>query len=96
MVSYLWKRYFWVGMSSIARVWATKCLNCVIGKRGTQAKAPLCSKSTSYPFETVALDFLLLGRPLDMHPYFLVVTDVFSHYALAICTQFPVTGVGGI
>lgn len=87
MVSLLRRRFYWVGMSRSARAWANECMNCILGKRGTQPKAPLCSLSPSYPFEIVALDFLSLGRPFDTYPYVLVITDVFSRYALAVPTR---------
>lgn len=76
-----------MGMSTNARTWAAECLNCVVGKRGGSQKAPLCPISVSYPFEIVATDFLSLGRPSDTFQYILVITDLFSRYALAVPTR---------
>ena len=87
MMSLLRRRFFWVGMSASARAWTTECTTCVVGKRGQQPKAPLCPIPSSFPFETVALDFLSLGRPADPYQYILVITDLFSRYALAVPTK---------
>lgn len=87
MVSLLRRRFYWVGMSTSARKWAAECTTCIVGKLGTQPKAPLCPIPSSYPFETVALDFLSLGRPSDAYQYILVITDLFSRYALAVPTK---------
>ncbi|KAF7642910.1 hypothetical protein LDENG_00248420 [Lucifuga dentata] len=38
----------------------------------------------SYPFEVVGVDYFSLGRPEDAYPYILVMTDLFSKYALAV------------
>ena len=57
------------------------------GKLGAPPKAPLCPIPSSYPFETVALDFLSLGRPSDTYQYILVITDLFSRYVLAVPTK---------
>ncbi|KAL2093598.1 hypothetical protein ACEWY4_010910 [Coilia grayii] len=87
MVSLLRRRFYWPGMSTHARKWAAECSTCVVQKLGAQPKAPLCPISSSYPFETVALDFLSLGRPSDTYQYILVITDLFSRYALAVPTK---------
>lgn len=87
MVSLLRRRFYWVGMSTSARKWAAECTTCIVGKLGAQPKAPLCPTPSSYPFETVALDFLSLGRPSDTYQYILVITDLFSRYALAVPTK---------
>lgn len=87
MMSLLRRRFFWTGMSKNARAWSAECTTCVVGKAGAQPKAPLCPIPSSYPFETVALDFLTLGRPADTYQYILVITDLFSRYALAVPTK---------
>lgn len=50
-------------------------------------RAPLQSIQSTYPFEVVGLDYLSLGRPADAYPYILVITDLFSRYAVAVPTQ---------
>ena len=87
MMSLLRRRFFWVGMSASARAWTTECTTCVVGKLGQQPKAPLCPIPSSFPFETVALDLLSLGRPVDPYQYIVVITDLFSRYALAVPTK---------
>lgn len=87
MMSLLRRRFYWTGMSRNARAWSAECITCVVGKAGAQPKAPLCSIPSSYPFETVAIDYLTLGRPADTYQYILVITDLFSRYALAVPTK---------
>lgn len=67
--------------------WTDTCLQCVCTKAGPEVRTLLMSITTSYPFEVVGLDYLSLGRPEDRYPYILVLTDLFSKYALAVPTK---------
>ena len=58
-----------------------------MSKAGPEQRAPLKSIVSSYPFKVVGLDYLSLGRPTDVYPYILVMTDLFSRYAFAIPTK---------
>ncbi|KAL2095651.1 hypothetical protein ACEWY4_007799 [Coilia grayii] len=87
MMSLLRRRFFWVGMSAMARAWTAECATCLVAKPGQQQRAPLCPILSSFPFETVALDFLSLSHPADSYQYNLVITDLFSRYALAVPTK---------
>ena len=84
VLSILRRRFFWPGMSRDIRVWTQECLTCLVSKAGPEIRAPLQSIKCSYPFELVGLDYLSLGRPADAFPYILVITDLFSRYALAV------------
>lgn len=64
-----------------------ECPQCVVSKAGPETRAPLQPIQCSYPFEIVALDDLSLGRPADAYPYILVMTDLFSRYAVAVPTR---------
>jgi hypothetical protein len=84
VLSILRRRFFWPGMSRDVRVWTQECPTCLVSKAGPEIRAPLQSIKCSYPFELVGLDYLSLGRPADAFPYILVITDLFSRYALAV------------
>lgn len=83
----LWKRYFWPGMRRDSTAWASHCPRCVLYKAGPEVRAPLVPIETSYPFHLVGIDFLSLGRPGDPYPYVLVMTDLFSKFAIAVPTK---------
>ena len=87
VLSILRRRFFWPGMSKTVQTWTRECPTCVLSKRGLEPRAPLKPIQSSYPFEIVGLDYLSLGRPADTYPYILVITDLFSRYALAVPTK---------
>ncbi|KAL2102866.1 hypothetical protein ACEWY4_002034 [Coilia grayii] len=80
-------RAFWIGMARDLRDWTAECHQCVLGRPGSEVKAPLQPVVSRYPFEILALDYLSLGRVTDSHPCILVVTDLFSRYAVAVSTR---------
>lgn len=80
-------RAFWIGMARDLRHWTAECHQCVLGRAGPEVKAPLQPVVSRYPFEILALDYLSLGRVTDSHPCILVVTDLFSRYAVAVPTR---------
>lgn len=87
MVQVLRPRVYWVGMTEDSRRWAGECQPCILGRAGPEIRAPLQPVVSHYPFEILALDYLSLGRVGDAHPYILVMTDLFSRYAVAVPTR---------
>uniref|UniRef100_A0A8C7YMG5 Gypsy retrotransposon integrase-like protein 1 n=1 Tax=Oryzias sinensis TaxID=183150 RepID=A0A8C7YMG5_9TELE len=81
------QRCYWPGMSQDIGVWTDSCTQCIINKAGPSGRAPLHPICTSYPFEVVGVDYLSLGRPSDRYQYILVITDLFSKYAIAVPTK---------
>ncbi|KAL2087264.1 hypothetical protein ACEWY4_018323 [Coilia grayii] len=81
------RRFFWAGMATDCSAWAQDCVACALSKARPEARAPLQSIRTTYPFEVVGLDYLSLGRPADTYPYILVITALFSRYAVAVPTR---------
>lgn len=80
----LWERVYWFGMTQDSQNWTTECPECILGRPGPEVRAPLQPIVTQYPFEVVALDYLSLGREGDVYPCILVMTDLFSRYAVSI------------
>lgn len=87
LLAALRERFFWIGMSRDNHEWGGECTQCVLNQVAAGPKAPLCAIESSYPWETLALDYLSLGRPGDSHPYILVIVDLFSRFAFAIPTS---------
>lgn len=81
------ERVFWIGMSQDNHKWGQECPQCVLNHSAADARAALCGIESSYPWETLALDYLSLGRPGDSHPYILVMVDLFSRFAFAVPTR---------
>uniref|UniRef100_A0A8C1UI43 Gypsy retrotransposon integrase-like protein 1 n=1 Tax=Cyprinus carpio TaxID=7962 RepID=A0A8C1UI43_CYPCA len=88
-LSLLKERFFWYRMRRDSIGKAAECPRCVVYKAGPKVIAPLVPIETSYPFHMVGIDFLSLGHPGDTHPYILVMTNLFSKYALAVPTRDP-------
>lgn len=86
-LSLLRRRFFWPLMSRDCNEFARECAQCAICKAGPEVRAPLQSIQSTYPFEVVGLDYLSLGRSGDAYPYILVITDLFSRYAVAVPTR---------
>ncbi|KAK7883852.1 hypothetical protein WMY93_026975 [Mugilogobius chulae] len=83
-VTTLKQRCYWPGMDKDCEEWGKACLHCLYNKARPDGRAPLVPIETSYPFEIVGIDYLSLGRPGDRYPYILVMTDLFSKYAIAV------------
>lgn len=71
-------------MTQDVKEWTETCIQCVFAKIGPEVRVPLVTISTSYPFEVLGVDCLFLRRPHDQYLYILVMTDMFSKYALAV------------
>lgn len=80
-------RLFWIGMNGDNRRWGRECPQCCLNRPTDGPRAPLCSIESSYPWETLALDYLSLNRPGDRYPYILVMVDLFSRFAFAVPTR---------
>lgn len=72
MEALLRRSFYWPGMTTNIQEWTSKCASCVQQKKGPEVRAPLAPIVTSYPLETVAIDYLSLGRHGDTYPYLLV------------------------
>ena len=81
------QRYFWPGMAKDFAIWGQECRQCIPNKSGPVVRAPLVSIQSTYPFQIVGIDYVSLGRSGDSHPYILVMTDLFSKYAVAVPTK---------
>lgn len=87
MEALLRKAFYWPGMTTDLQEWASKCASCVQQKRGPEERAPLVPILTSYPLETVSIDYLSLGRHDDTYPYLLVMNDLITKYGWAVPTK---------
>uniref|UniRef100_A0A8C6UUI6 Gypsy retrotransposon integrase-like protein 1 n=1 Tax=Neogobius melanostomus TaxID=47308 RepID=A0A8C6UUI6_9GOBI len=81
------RSFFWPHMGEDVRKWTTQCTSCCEHKAGPEVRAPLQPIQSSYPLETVAIDFLSLGNPQSPYPYVLVMTDLFSRFGWAVPTK---------
>lgn len=86
-LSMLRRSFYWLQMEKRVRDWTTSCERCVRHKGRGDGQAPLSPVLTHAPLQTVAVDFLTLGRPADSYQYILVATDLFTKYAWAIPTR---------
>lgn len=86
LLTALRERLFWVGMGRDNHRWGRECPQCILSSASEGPRAPLCSIQTSYPWETLALDYLSLNRPGDHYQYILVMVDLFSRFAFAVPT----------
>lgn len=87
MAALLRQRYFWPGMARDGVGWTQQCPQCINNKAGPEVRAPLVPIESTYPFQIVGIDYLSLGRAADSYPYILVMTDLFSKYAVAVPTR---------
>lgn len=79
--------FFWPNLGQDVREWSASCPQCTQRKNRPEVRAPLMPITTSYPLETVAMDYLSLGRPGDYYQHILVMTDLFSRYSWAVPTR---------
>ena len=79
--------FYWPKLGEDVKCWVAECPQCVQRKPGPEVRAPLVPITTSYPMETLAIDYLSLGRPNDTYPYLLVMTKLFSRYRWAVPTK---------
>ncbi|XP_063845408.1 uncharacterized protein LOC135091586 [Scylla paramamosain] len=81
-------RFAWPGLHEDIKLYVAKCKVCVMGKEeGVRAKTKLGTLEANRPWEVLAVDFTLLDPARDGKENVLVVTDVFSKFALAFPTK---------
>ena len=82
------QRCYWPGMSSAVAYWCQNCERCQVAK-DTQpaARALMGHLLASRPNEILAMDFTMLEPTHSGLENFLVMTDVFSKYTLAVATR---------
>lgn len=81
-------RFAWLGLHDDIKKYVAECKVCVMGKEeGVWAKTKLGTVEASCPWEVLAVDFSLLDPARDGKENVLVVTDVFSKFALAFPTK---------
>ena len=83
------KRSFaWPGLHEDIKSYIAKCKTCAVSKEeGVSSKTRLGTVEASRPWEVLAMDFTLLDPSRDGKEMVLVVTDVFSKFALAFPTK---------
>lgn len=85
-LSLLRDRFFWPGMFSDTESWISNCSRCIRRKSRT-VRAPLINITTSYPLELVCIDNLTLEPSKGNISNRLVITDLFTWFAMAIHTK---------
>ena len=79
------RRCFWVGMSSDVLQYCLSCQRCQHAKApAVKTHQPLQHLTARYPLEIVAMDFTQLERASDGREHVLVLTDVFTKWAVAV------------
>ena len=84
-IALLKQRCFWPGMNSEVRKYISKCWRCVSSKsQSPTVKPPLRHLLAFRPQEILSIDFLKMDRGKGGYEDILVMTDVFSKFALAV------------
>ena len=86
-LSLLRRRFFWPGMVTDNNARTKDCVECAISKAGPKVRQPYSPFRVAIYLKIVGLDYLSLGRPADTYAYILVITDLFSRYAVAMPTR---------
>ena len=80
------ERFFWPKMSSEVDNYVASCRRCLQRKKPTNF-APLVPITTSQPLEVVSMDHLSLEPSKGGYQHILVITDLFTRYAVAVPVQ---------
>lgn len=80
------ERFYWPHMGSEIEEYVRSCPRC-ISRKTTGEKAQLVPILTSQPLEVVAMDFLSLEVSKGGFQHILVITDLFTRYAVAVPTK---------
>ena len=81
-------RCYWPGMFDDIKVHLTTCQRCQVAKKSSiKIKQPAGHLKATQPLEVVAMDFLKLDQASDGREDVLVMTDIFSKYAVAVATR---------
>lgn len=82
------RKFAWPGLHEDVKSYVAQCKTCATAKEeGVTAKTRVGSIEASRPWEVLAMDFTLLEPARDGKENVLVVTDVFSKFALAFPTK---------
>lgn len=88
LFAYLGISYFGQDCMKMSRGMWSQCKSCVMGKEeGVRAKNRLGTAEASKPWQVLAMDFTLVDPAWDGKENVLIVTDVFSKFALAFLTK---------
>ena len=80
------ERFYWPGMFTDVEKYVTSCSRCIFRKAAGE-KAPLTPIITSQPLEVVSMDFLSLEVSKGGFEHILVITDLFTRYAVCVPTK---------
>lgn len=84
----IWRRCYWLGLSSDIRQWCQECKHCQVAKdSGSVPHSFMGHLLASRPNEIVAIDFTILEPTKSGLENILVLTDVFSKYTVAVPTR---------
>ncbi|PIK58810.1 hypothetical protein BSL78_04269 [Apostichopus japonicus] len=82
------KRFYWPQMFTDIQQRCKSCKRCCLRKvTSSQQKEPMVPIQTSAPFQTLAVDFLTLERSTCGRETVLVMTDLFTKYAITVPTK---------
>lgn len=82
------QRFYWPEMKADIQDWCKQCERCALRKvTGPTTKEPLVKIKTSAPLQILAVDFLTIERSTSGYEYVLVMTDLFTKFAVAIPTR---------
>ena len=77
------QRFFWPQMISDVENYVKGCHRCVLRKKSAES-VPIVPIETSQPLEVLSLDHLSLETSKGGYSYILVMTDMFTRYAVAV------------
>ena len=82
------ERFYWPGMVTEIQTRIQQCLTCLRSKHPhLPQRAPLENIITSEPLEIVSIDYLGLETSKGGYSYLLVMTDIFTKFAVAVPTR---------
>lgn len=82
------RRVFWPNMHLDADEWCRRCQRCQVAKKpGTTPRTPMGHLLATKPLEVVSIDFTVLEPSSDGKENVLVITDVFTKFAITVVTK---------
>lgn len=78
------ERCYWPRMHQEIRQYVSKCERCAVAKAPAPVRVPMRHLSATRPLELVAMDFTVLEPAANGVENVLVVTDVFTKFAIAV------------
>ena len=82
------RRFYWPGMQADIRDWISQCRRCILGKKPhIRVKTPMESIKANRPLEVVTIDYTMLEPASNGMENVLVITDVFTKYAVTVPTR---------